>query len=90
MLEEEKEKIREAFPTDCHFKVISINLEGIQATLNQILVDLGFEGSVFTPGTRSTNGKYITYDLSLYMESYERMKALETALQGVEGVKYVL
>lgn len=90
MQEEEKEIIKEAFPTDCHFKVISINLEGVHETLNSILQNQGYVRSAFKSGTRSSNGKYITYDLSLRMESYEHMKTLESALLKVEGVKLVL
>ena len=39
---------------------------------------------------RSAKGTYITFDLSMVVESHERMKAMDEAIRAVEGVRMLL
>ena len=84
------EEFEDLFPTDCHFKVIAVDLAGVHKQLNQTLVDLGFKDIAFQPGNRSAKGKYITYEIKIYVETRKLMYEIDAALKAVGGVKMVL
>ena len=83
---EEREAL---FPTECHFKVIAWDREGVEDRLNQTLADLGVDDRMST-GNHSSAGTYVTYNLSLTIETHARMQEIDTALRQVNGVKMVL
>lgn len=77
------------FPADCHFKVIARDREGIRQRLDAVLDSFGIQDRV-SAGSRSSAGTYITYNLSLRMETYADMRALDAAFRAVDGVRMVL
>lgn len=90
MREPTEEELEKLFPTECHFKVIAMDLMGVHKNLNQCLTDLGISDHAFQPANKSEHGKYISYETSIVVESHERMKEIDAALRAVEGVKIVL
>lgn len=90
MFEPTAEDFEKLFPTECHFKVIAVDLVGVHKNLNQCLVDLGLTELAFQPANKSEHGKYISYETSIIVESHQRMKEIDAALRAVEGVKLVL
>ena len=84
------EDMEALFPAQCHIKVIARDLTGVHAQLNTTLLDLGLEGVAFQPSATSKNGKYISFEISLHVETHARMREIDTALRAVEGVKLVL
>ena len=81
---------REAlFPADCHFKVIARDREGVRERLNDVLESFGMPGRM-QAGTRSSAGTYITYNISLRIETHADMQALDQAFRAVDGVRMVL
>jgi putative lipoic acid-binding regulatory protein len=84
---EERESL---FPAECHVKVIALDLAGLQEELNRVLADCGFEREAFHPGTRSEKGKYISYNATIWFDTYEHMKKVDAALYSIRGVKMVL
>ena len=78
------------FPTECHFKVIAYDLEGVHKGLNRCLLDLGLPNHAFQPSNKSKNGKYISYETSIVVENHARMTEIDVAIRAVEGVKMVL
>ena len=78
------------FPTECHSKVIAYDLEGVHKALNKSLVDLGIADHAFQPSNKSKEGKYISYETSIVVESHARMNEIDAAIRAVEGVKMVL
>ena len=83
------EKREALFPAECHFKVIAWDREGVMNRLNQTLVDLGVKDPM-SAGNHSSAGTYVTYNLSLTIETHARMQEIDAALRGVDGVKMVL
>lgn len=90
MREPTAEDFEKLFPTECHFKVIAVDLLGVHKNLNQCLVDLGFRDHAFQPANKSAHGKYISYETALMVETRARMKEIDAALRAVAGVKLVL
>jgi putative lipoic acid-binding regulatory protein len=84
------ENIELEFPTECHFKVIAVDLEGVHKSLNNCLIRLDLSDHAFQPSNKSRNGKYISYETSIIVESHAQMNAIDAALKAVEGVKMVL
>jgi putative lipoic acid-binding regulatory protein len=78
------------FPTECHFKVIAYDIEGVHKNLNKCLLDLGLPNHAFQPSNKSKKGKYISYEKSVVVENHARMTEIDTAIRLVEGVKMVL
>ena len=78
------------FPTECHFKVIAYDLEGVHKNLNKCLIDLDLPNHAFQPSNKSKHGKYISYETSIVVESHSRMTEIDAAIRSVEGVKMVL
>ncbi len=90
MRELTKEESESLFPAECHFKVICLDLIGIHKNLNNILLEVGFEGVAFQPGLRSKAGKYISFEISLKIETHDQMLKVDQAIRSVEGVKMLL
>ena len=77
------------FPVDCHFKVITEQIDGMAFVIETVLAGLGIESPV-TPGNRSAAGRYITYNLTVRVESREQMNRIDAELRNIAGVKMVL
>lgn len=90
MRELNQDELDQLFPAECHFKVICKDREDMEQDLNQSLKDIGLTGIAFQPRGRSAKGTYITFDLSMVVESHERMKAMDEAIRAVEGVRMLL
>ena len=84
------EELESIFPAECHFKVIAMNLIGIHKRLNEVLMELGINDCAFQPGIQSRNGKYMSYDISIQVESHLREREIDHALRAVQGVKMVM
>ena len=81
---------REAlFPAECHFKVIARDEDGVAESLHRALLSLQVEAPL-SAGNSSAAGTYITYNLSLLIETHARMLEIDAALRAVDGVKMVL
>ena len=78
------------FPADCHIKVIAVDIDGVHKNLNLALVELGISDRSFQPGNKSAKGKYISYEIRLYIETRARMQEIDRALKAVGGVKMIL
>lgn len=87
MTDEESERL---FPAVCHFKVIAVDLIGLQERLNGVLMDLGVYDDKFRPGNRSAHGKYVCFDASIRVESHSQMKLIDASLRSLDGIKMVL
>ena len=87
LTDEERESL---FPAECHVKVIALDREGLQNQLNDVLHEFGFAHEIFQPGTRSTRGRYISYNAKICFDNYQLMQKVDTALCSIEGVKMVL
>lgn len=87
LTKDEKESL---FPAKCHFKVICLDLLGIHKNLNLALVEVGLVDVAFQPGTRSKKGKYISFEVSLMVETHARMIEIDQAIRSVEGVKMLM
>lgn len=90
MRELTKEESESLFPTECHFKVICLDLIGIHKNLNNVLESIGLDGVAFQPGLKSKGGKYISFEVSLEIETHDKMLEIDQAIRSVEGVKMLL
>ena len=85
-----KEEQEALFPTTCHFKVITVSLEGIHLLLNKALETNGINNRKFQPSAQSKNGKYMSYEIALELQTHDEMVRLDRDLRGIDGVKMVL
>jgi putative lipoic acid-binding regulatory protein len=77
------------FPVTCHFKIITEDLHNMHFVIETVLMQLGVHDPI-TPGHRSAAGKYVTYNVSIHVESRMRMDKIDRALREIVGVKMVL
>ena len=77
------------FPADCHFKIICHNEEGVGDRVKAALKGLGVTETV-EAGNQSSGGRYITYNVSVYVTQRERMEEIDAALRRVDGVRMIL
>ena len=70
-------------------RVIAEAVEGMSGRIEEALQAHGFALAIES-GNRSAGGKYISYPLSLRMESLEQMQAVDRTLRALRGVKMVL
>jgi putative lipoic acid-binding regulatory protein len=77
------------FPTHMVLKVIAVDLGGIDTMIVAALSELELQATC-KPGNLSRKGKYITWEVGVFLESREHMHDVVRALAAVEGVKYVL
>ena len=83
----ENEKI--IFPVDCYYKVIAEDLPNMEFVIETVLMELKVQSPVIK-GNKSANGKYITYNIAVMVQSQEKMNAIDAALRNIRGVKMVL
>jgi putative lipoic acid-binding regulatory protein len=77
------------FPVLCYYKVIAEDLPGMEFIIETVLI----ENHVKTPavkGNRSAGGKYVTYNIEVFVNSLETMNAIDAALRNIKGVRMVL
>ena len=77
------------FPLDCHFKVIAEDLENMHFVIETVLMGLGVN-SPLTAGNKSEGRKYITFNVSVRVNSREQMNQIDAELRNIQGVKMVL
>ena len=77
------------FPLMCHYKVIAENREGMHFVIETVLQELGVKAPLET-GNMSANGKYITFMVSIAVDSRKTMNAVDQELRNIVGVKMVL
>jgi len=57
--------------------------------IETVLMGLGVE-SPLTAGNTSKGGKYLTFNVSVRVDSREQMNQIDTELRNIQGVKMVL
>lgn len=77
------------FPLDCHVKVIALNDLNMSVRLETALIEIGVDAPL-EKSKESKEGKYVSFGLSLRVESKEIMNKIDKKLASVEGVKMVL
>ncbi len=77
------------FPLDCHFKVIAEDLENMHFVIETVLMGQGVSNPL-TAGNKSEGGKYITFNVSVRVDSREQMNQIDAELRNIQGVKMVL
>jgi putative lipoic acid-binding regulatory protein len=82
-------RVEDAFPTDCHFKIIARDEAGIRERIVEAFVAHGVDAPV-TDGNRSAAGTYVTYNVTARIESLASMRAIDTAVGRIKGVRMVL
>lgn len=82
------EKIK--FPVQCHFKVIAdVSAGEIGKAISEALAALDIAVPV-QGGNQSVSGRYITYNISICVQSNDEMTKIDVALRGINGVRMVL
>lgn len=77
------------FPVDCHFKVIAEDRENMHFVIETVLMGLGVSAPL-TEGNKSKGGKYLTFNLTVRVDSCEQMSQIDSELRNIQGVKMVL
>jgi putative lipoic acid-binding regulatory protein len=77
------------YPVDAHFKIITEDIEHMDFVIESVLMQLGIDAPV-RAGNRSANNRYITYNVSIRVESRDMMYSIDSQLRDIEGVKVVL
>ena len=83
----ENEQLR--FPLDCHFKVIAEDIQNMAFVIETVLMELKVHSPV-VKGNKSANGKYVTYNVTVMVQSQEKINTIDAALRNICGVKMVL
>ena len=77
------------FPATCHIKIIGENHPDMEANIHDTLRNLNINDPV-QAGNESSQRRYITYNMSLLVETAERMDEIDQALCSIPGVKMIL
>ena len=77
------------FPVTCHFRVIAENQEPMLMVIETVLWELGINNPVVQANT-SAKGKYVSFSVSVVVNSKERMEQIDRELRNIQGVKMVL
>lgn len=77
------------FPVQVHFRIIAFATSETDAAIRLAAEGLGL-GEALQVGNESSGGKYHTFNLSLEVESAERMGEIDQTFRAVPGVKMVL
>lgn len=77
------------FPVDVHFRIVCVADDAVSNAVRAAAEDLGV-GEKLREGNQSKTGKYRSHQLSLRVESKQRMQEIDTAFRKVDGVKMVL
>jgi putative lipoic acid-binding regulatory protein len=83
----EGEKIN--FPVLCYYKVIAEDIAGMEFVIETVLRELHVKSPPIQ-GNKSAGGKYITYNIEVFVNSLETMNAIDNALRNIKGVRMVL
>ncbi len=76
------------FPLTCHFKIIAEEGRDVRTLLEIALAELEIH-SPLERGNQSVQGSYVTYNLSVFVDSLESMNLIDGALRAVKGVRMV-
>lgn len=83
------EATRNVYPADFHFSIVATqpfdNLEALETVLKDHHVT-----SPLAPGLSSDKGSYITWRVTVHLESRDALESLTAALRAVPGVKMLL
>ncbi|MFC1499311.1 DUF493 family protein [Verrucomicrobiota bacterium] len=77
------------FPLKCHFRVIAEDYKDMHFVIETVLMELGLNVPVEKANT-STNGKYVSFNISAVIESREKMNRIDKELRLIQGVRMVL
>lgn len=78
------------FPVKWHYKIITeTNVPESKDEICKILSQHGIEQPI-EAGNYSSNGKYLTYKVTVEFYNREDMDALSTAIAKIDGVKYLI
>ncbi len=75
---------------EIHLRIVAVSGETVFDRLRTTAKALGIAPERLTEGNRSSNGAYQSYQLSLVVASLARMREVDQAFRGVDGVKMVL
>jgi putative lipoic acid-binding regulatory protein len=77
------------YPAECHVRIIAEQRPDVAERISAVLRGLDVTEPL-EKGRASAGGKYATYQLTLWVDSRERMRELDNALAAIEGVRMVL
>jgi len=77
------------FPVVVHFKIIGEVSEDLRTHLEIALWELRIAETLH-PGRLSAGGKYMTFNLSMTVQSAESLREIDARLRAVTGVRMVL
>ena len=77
------------FPVNCHFKVITEDIQNMAFVIETVLMELKVDAPV-VEGNKSTGGKYVTFNVTVRVSFKEEMNAIDAALRNIKGVKMVM
>jgi putative lipoic acid-binding regulatory protein len=77
------------FPLECHFRVIAEDREHMGFVIETVLLELGITAPVTKVNT-SRKGKYVSFNISIVVESRDVMNKIDQELRLIQGVKMVL
>ncbi len=77
------------FPVECHFRVIAEDLQHMHFTIETVLMELGIHQPV-QQGNRSASAKYVSYNVSVTVDSKTMLDNIDRELRLIEGVRMVL
>jgi len=77
------------FPLQVHYRILCEATDDVAAAVTQCARGLGVSEG-FAAGNASQGGKYRSFQLSVVVDSAERMHAIDDAFRAVPGVKMVL
>jgi len=77
------------FPLHWEYKIIAARSDETFAAICEIIISHGFEETPRASNV-SRNGSYVTYTVSMHMESREKLDNLSRDLAACAGVKFLL
>ena len=77
------------FPCECHFRIITENLENMYFTIETVMICLGINSPLKKLNT-SGKGKYLSFGFTVVVDSKETMNKIDMELRNILGVKMVM
>ena len=77
------------FPVEVHFRIVSQASPEVDERVRAAADSLGVADKL-TAGNASSSGKYLSYQLSVVVESEERITSIDQTFRAVDGVRMVL